>query len=282
MLTSWARRTEDLTFDKTDEKDAVLIARLTAQLRCYVPEPVDETWGRLRHLGTRREQLITETGQSGAADARPTRMRLAGRAGLRPAAVSLHTWIAALTVIADRDGGDLARTRRLGAARFEHAVRRQILKQGRQKPCLRIVRNMFTALDRPGRSHRAPGRRDGTGALLLEDWAHAHPRLTDTETRMVAVLDELQLTELVTSITGHLRGRRRGDPGPDGRPAPLRHRPCAGQTRRTRPAGETVRHVRRPHQTHRPGPPRTTRWRPGARSGERNAPTPSTAPDTRI
>ena len=61
MLTSWARRSEDLTFDKTDEKDAVLIARLTAQLRCYVPEPVDETWGRLRHLGARREQLIVET-----------------------------------------------------------------------------------------------------------------------------------------------------------------------------------------------------------------------------
>ena len=50
------------TWDKTDEKDAVLIARLTAQLRCYVPEPVDETWGRLRHLGVRREQLITEAG----------------------------------------------------------------------------------------------------------------------------------------------------------------------------------------------------------------------------
>jgi transposase len=60
MQTSWARRSEDLTFDKTDDedltfdktddKDAVLIARLTAQLRCYVPEPVEETWGRLRHL----------------------------------------------------------------------------------------------------------------------------------------------------------------------------------------------------------------------------------------
>src|SRR6266496_2279450 len=60
MLTSWARRSEDLTSDKTDEKDAVLIARLTAQLRCYEPEPVDETWGRLRHLGARREQLVVE------------------------------------------------------------------------------------------------------------------------------------------------------------------------------------------------------------------------------
>jgi hypothetical protein len=62
LVTSWARRTEDLTCDKTDEKDAVLIAGLTAQLRCHVPEPADETWGRLRHLGTRREQLITEAG----------------------------------------------------------------------------------------------------------------------------------------------------------------------------------------------------------------------------
>ena len=38
----------------------MLIARLTGQLRCYLPEPVDETWGRLRHLGARREQLIAE------------------------------------------------------------------------------------------------------------------------------------------------------------------------------------------------------------------------------
>src|SRR6478752_7824318 len=60
MVTSWARRAEDLTHDKTDEKDAVLIARLTAQLRCYEPEPVDETWARLRHLGDRRERLIND------------------------------------------------------------------------------------------------------------------------------------------------------------------------------------------------------------------------------
>jgi hypothetical protein len=46
MVTSWSRRAKDLTFDKTDDKDAVLIARLAAQLRCYANEPVDETWGR--------------------------------------------------------------------------------------------------------------------------------------------------------------------------------------------------------------------------------------------
>jgi transposase len=40
-------------------------------------------------------------------------------------------------------------------------------------------------------------------ALLLGDpWLETHRRLLDTETRMTAVLDELRLTELVTSITG--------------------------------------------------------------------------------
>jgi transposase len=62
LVTSLLRRTEDLTCDKTDDKDAVLIARLTSQLRCYVPEPVDETWARLRHLGTRAEPPIWSGG----------------------------------------------------------------------------------------------------------------------------------------------------------------------------------------------------------------------------
>jgi transposase len=38
-MTSWSRRAVDLTCDKTDEKDAVLIARLTGQLRCYIGAP---------------------------------------------------------------------------------------------------------------------------------------------------------------------------------------------------------------------------------------------------
>jgi hypothetical protein len=38
--------------------------------------------------------------------------------------------------------------------------------------------------------------------LLLEDWTHNQHKLADTEQRMTGVLDELGLTELVTSITG--------------------------------------------------------------------------------
>jgi len=202
VVTSWSRRTEDLTCDKTDDKDAVLIARLTAQLRCYVPEPVDETWARLRHLGARREQLITEVG--GQVQQMRDLLECAWPAALDTARQPFRsaTWVAALSVIAGRDGGDFARTRRLGAARFERAVRREVIRRGRRKPCLRIVRAMFAALsDRAGViAHRA-GALERV-ALLLEDWQHAKTRLSQTEQRMTAVLDELGLTALAASITG--------------------------------------------------------------------------------
>jgi hypothetical protein len=64
LLVWRAREGEDLTWDKSDPKDAVLIARLAGQLRCYVPERIEPDWATLRHLGARRAGLITEaTGQ---------------------------------------------------------------------------------------------------------------------------------------------------------------------------------------------------------------------------
>ena len=60
LLVWRAREAEDLTWDKSDPKDAVLIARLAAQLRCYEPERTDEVWARLRHLGARRVPRRTE------------------------------------------------------------------------------------------------------------------------------------------------------------------------------------------------------------------------------
>jgi transposase len=113
-----------------------------------------------------------------------------------------RTWIAALSVITDRDRGDLARTRRLGLVRFEQVVRREILRRGGQKPSVRILRRLFCALSDPagGTAHRA-------GALervqlLLANWTLIHQRIAETETRMTGVLDELDLTRLVTSIPG--------------------------------------------------------------------------------
>ena len=202
MLSSWARKTEDLTTDKTDDKDAVLIARLTAQLRCYLPEPADETWGRLRHLGGRREQLLEDH----VACVQQIRDLLEC---VWPAALDTarqpfksRTWIAALNVIMGRDGGDLARTRRLGPTRFEHAVRREVTRRGGIKPCLRIVRNLYAALADPaGVIVHRPGVFERI-TWLIEDWDTARTKLADAEARMVATLDELALTDLVCSIDG--------------------------------------------------------------------------------
>ncbi len=260
MLTSWARRSEDLTFDKTDEKDAVLIARLAAQLRCYVPEPVDEIWGRLRHLGARRAQLLDEEGSQ--VQQMRALLECAWPASLDTARQPFRwaTWPAAMSVILDRDGGDVARTRRLGLTRLEAAVRREVIRRGRQKPCMRIVRQLFAALADPAGviAHR-PGALERVG-FLMDDWRQTHRRLADTETRMTRILDDLR--------AGHLHhravaGRGGGDPGRDRRPAALRHRPRAGQARRPGAAGETVRDVHRPHETHWPGPPglRLAAWR---------------------
>ncbi|MEP7191318.1 MAG: IS110 family transposase, partial [Actinomycetota bacterium] len=202
FMTSWARRSEDLTSDKTDEKDAVLIARLTAQLRCYVPEPLDETWGRLRHLGARREQLITES--TSQVQQMRDLLECVWPAALDTAQYPFRsaTWAAAMSVILERDGADLARTRRRGLARFEAAVRREVTRRGGVRPCLRIVRLLFAALTDPaGVIPHRPGALERV-QLLLQDWREARRRQADTEARMTAVLDELQLTELATSITG--------------------------------------------------------------------------------
>jgi transposase len=86
--------------------------------------------------------------------------------------------------------------------RFEHAVRREVTRRGRQKPCLRIARLVFAALADPAgvAAHRR-GALERV-ALLLEDWDLTHERISQAELRMTAVLDELGLTGLVTSITG--------------------------------------------------------------------------------
>ena len=176
--------------------------RRCAQLRCYVPEPLDETWGRLRHLGARREWLIAES--TSQVQQMRDLLECVWPAALDTAKHPFRsaTWPAAMSVILDRDGADLARTRRRGLARFEAAVRREITRRGGQRPCLRIVRRLFAALTDPAGvlTHR-PGALERV-QLLLQDWRETQRRLADTETRMTTVLDELHPTELATSITG--------------------------------------------------------------------------------
>jgi hypothetical protein len=107
-----------------------------------------------------------------------------------------------MAVVLDRAGGDLARVRRLGRARFTAAVRRELPRWGATRPCLRIVAAVFDTLTDPVgvTAHRLGGLE--RAQLVLEDWQHTRRRLADVERRMVDVLDELGLTRLVTSIDG--------------------------------------------------------------------------------
>src|SRR5262249_60747553 len=65
LVSHIAREQQDYTAHKRDEADCVLIARLAAELHCYIPEGLDEAWAQLRHLGGRRAQLITAGAAAG-------------------------------------------------------------------------------------------------------------------------------------------------------------------------------------------------------------------------
>jgi transposase len=202
LLVYRAREGEDLTFDKSDPKDAVIIAGLAAGLHCYEPERAGAVWARLRHLGARRSQLTTDA-TAGVNQIRDL-LECAWPAVLTASAAPFRSasWRAAVAVVPVRCAGDLGRVRRLGEARFIAAVRRELPRWGATRPCLRIVRAVFAALagsagvtaHRPGALERAH--------LALGDWRGTRARLADAQARMVAVLDDLGLRELVTTIAG--------------------------------------------------------------------------------
>ena len=101
-----------------------------------------------------------------------------------------------------RDGGDLVRTRRLGRARFERQVRAEVVRRGRIKPCLRILNKLWAALVDPAgvEAHRAGGFE--RISWILDDWEAARANQTQVEQHMTEALDQLGLTQLVTSIDG--------------------------------------------------------------------------------
>jgi transposase len=197
-----AREGDGYTRDKTDHRDAYLIGKLAVRLECYLPERADETWARLRHLGARRGAL--------AADAVAGRQQIgdllacAWPAALGTAARPLEstTWLAAMGVITDRCCGDPARLRKMGYDRFAAAVRRELPRWGAKRACRKIVTGLWEALaDRGGVTAQRRGALERVH-LLMADWRSLRTRLAEVEGRMCAVLDELGLTGLVTSIDG--------------------------------------------------------------------------------
>jgi transposase len=197
LMSHIAREQQDYTTHKTDEADCVLIARLAIELHCYIPEELDETWAHLRHLGRRRQQLIT------AATASAQRIRdflsVAWPTVTETCAQPLEsvTWLAALQVVTSRCGADPGKLAAMGQEAFTALVRSAVPGWGGKKGWGPICARIFAALTSTEgvvvSSRRGLLRRV---ADELGDLQRTRAQLRAAETDMAAVLDELGLSRL--------------------------------------------------------------------------------------
>lgn len=198
MLVARAREAEDYTRDKSDDKDAMLIARLATELRVYQPERADPVWARLRHLGARRVALMTD--YSAARQQIRDLLQCVWPAALTAADEPLdsQTWLAAMTTT----GADPDRIRELGITELTSMTLTQVRQWGGSRVCHRILRALHTAAaDERGVLSQRLGGIERTG-FTLADLRHAIEQREQVEALMVSVLDELDLTTLVCSIPG--------------------------------------------------------------------------------
>ena len=197
-----AREADDYTRDKTDHKDSVLIGKLISRLDCYLPERAEEDWARLRHLGQRRFRLVGEV--LGCGQQIIDLLSCCWPAALACAAKPLDctTWLACLAATVDRCNGDPARLARMGKEAFFAAARGQLPAFAGRRLSHRVAGRFFDALgDRAGVAAQRRGALERVH-LLTNDWRSALARQSDVEQRMVAVLDAMGLTGLITSIPG--------------------------------------------------------------------------------
>jgi transposase len=197
MLVHRGREEEDFTRDRSDFKDATIIAKRVAELRCYVPYVLEGHWCRLRHLGARRNDQLVEAGS--ARQQLRDLLECVWPAVLRTAADPLDalTWRAAMAVSCDP-----AAIAAMGYDAFAGAVRAQLGRWGGQRRNLRILRAIWDAAQTPGGVERERPAAVERAGFALRDWRRALDELAEVEARMLDVLDALELTELVTSIDG--------------------------------------------------------------------------------
>jgi transposase len=174
-----------------------MIARLAAELHCYVPEQLDEAWAHLRHLGRRRAQLITQ--QSASMHRIRDFLSVAWPTVIETCAQPLlsKTWLTALEVVTSRCGGHPAGLAAMGEQAFTSLVRGAVAGWGGQRAWGTISGRVFAALtdtegvvvsSRRGLLRRCAGE--------LGDLQRVRAQLRAVEAEMVAVLAELGLSRL--------------------------------------------------------------------------------------
>ena len=197
MLVHRGREGEDFTKDRSDFKDATIIARLVGELRCYVPHAPEGHWCRLRHLGARRAALLVTAGA--ARQSVRDLLECAWPAVLGTARKPLKslTWRAAMTVSADPQA-----IVAMGFDAFASAVAAELPRWGTKRRHLRILRAIFAAAQVPGGVAWEREAATERASFALSDWHRALDELAEVERCMVEVLDALDLSELVTTIPG--------------------------------------------------------------------------------
>jgi len=206
LMSHIAREQQDYTAHKRDESDAVLIARLAAELHCYVPEQLDEARAFLRGLGRRREQLV----RASAASVLRIRdfLSVAWPSAVTAAVCPLDsvTWLAAVQVVTERCGADPARLAGAGEEEFCALVADAARAWGAKRADKKIARKVLAVLDDPD---AVPWSRRGLFRRVrdeLADLRRARAGLHAVEADMAAVLGELGLARLAgipgLSVTG--------------------------------------------------------------------------------
>jgi hypothetical protein len=200
MLVARGREEDDLTRDRSDDKDALVIARLAAQLRCYTrsgprrPGPGCGTWAPAAATSwSPPARPASSSATCWSAPARRCWARPASR-WTRPAGGRRSPWRWTLA-------GPAGRGRPRGG-RVHHQVRAQLPRWGTTRPYRPIVERVHAATAQPAgvaeQRHGATER----ARWLLDDWQQALAALDQVERRMVAVLGELGLAELAATIPG--------------------------------------------------------------------------------
>lgn len=197
MLVHRGREEEDFTRDRSDFKDSTIIARRVVDRHCYVPYALEGHWCRLRHLGARRNNQLVES--TAARQQLRDLLECVWPAVLHAAAKPLEsmTWQAAMAVCCDPD-----EIVTMGYEAFADAVTVELGRWGGQRRNLRILQAIWDAANTPGGVERERLAATERAGDAIRDWRRALDELDDVEARMVAVLDALELTELVTTIDG--------------------------------------------------------------------------------
>ena len=197
MLVHRGREEEDFTRDRSDFKDATIIAKRITELRCYVPYQLDGHWCRLRHLGARRDdQLVIATA---ARQCLRDLLECAWPAVLRAAADPLEalTWRAAMAVSTDP-----AQIAAMSYEALAGAVAAELPRWGGARRNHRILRAIHAAAADPGGVSAERAAACERAEFALADWQRALGEIDRVEHLMLACLDALELGDLAATITG--------------------------------------------------------------------------------